>query len=120
MIDTATAWIQAQLTFNTYTAILLYWTPMSICVAGYTWRTWANYQKDLKKREEYLQSPTNAGYYQPTDTIGSLIGRAIVTLCPIANLWAACFDVGPKMFGKFFQALYDIFDQPLVPRKERK
>lgn len=29
------------------------------------------------------------------DTIGTLIGRAIVTITPVANLWAASFDVAP-------------------------
>jgi hypothetical protein len=118
MIDTATAWISAQLAFNTYMAFLLYWGPLIICVVGYTIRTWRNYQKDIIRREMTADAKSVAVYYNPTDTVGTLIGRAIVSVCPAANFWAAAFDVGPELFAGVIKRLAVIFDQPLVPPRK--
>lgn len=90
--------------------VALYWVPASICAVGYSLRTFANYQKDLADRANFSD-------YRPTDTVGSLIGRAVVTVIPVANIWAAAFDVSPKMFGKFFGFLDRVFNQPLVPKR---
>ncbi len=46
--------------------------------------------------------------YRPTDTVGTLIGRAFVSFLPVANLWAAMFDLAPDVFER-------VFNQPLVP-----
>lgn len=96
--------------FNSLLGIILYWIPLSLCAFGYTMRTGFNYQKDLDKRSE--------SYYVPTDTIGTLIGRAIICLLPIANLWAALFDVAPMLFGRFFTFFDKLLNQPLVPRRK--
>lgn len=94
---------------NTLLAGLLYWLPLAFCAFGYLMRTARNFRKDRGER-------TRPGaFYHPTDTIGSLIGRAIVTLLPVGNLLAAIFDLGPEVFGKFFEWLRAVFDQPLVP-----
>ncbi|MCU9931067.1 hypothetical protein OFL77_27425, partial [Escherichia coli] len=58
--------------------------------------------------------------YYPTDTIGDIIGRAIVSILPIANLWAASFDLAPKIFSRFFDAIAKAFSQPLVPPKRNQ
>jgi hypothetical protein len=90
--------------------LLLYWLPLSVCVFWYTVRTWANYQKDMAKRDD--------NFYRPTDTIGSLIGRALVSIIPVANLLAAIFDIAPGMLSVFFSWIGRVFDQPLVPRRK--
>ena len=106
---------------------LLYWIPMAVCVVGYTIRTFENYQKDIEERGKYiryLDIKNNAKdierittvYYSPTDTIGSLIGRALVSVTPFANAWAAIFDVSPKMFCRILSYIEELFNQPLVPR----
>lgn len=95
--------------------ILLYWVPLSLCAFGYTIRTWVNYQKDVKER---TRCEMRGDVYHPTDTIGTLIARGLATMIPIINLWAAAFDVAPKMFGRFFGWLDAVFNQPLVPRKK--
>ncbi|MES9901113.1 MAG: hypothetical protein ABW168_00355 [Sedimenticola sp.] len=97
--------------FNSVLGIILYWVPLSLCVYGYTIRTWFNYQKDTKGRED-------DNFYSPTDTVGTLIGRGIATLMPVANLWAATFDVAPEVFRRLFSFLGKVFDQPLVPKKK--
>ena len=98
-------------TFNSIFGILLYWVPMSLCIVGYTIRTFRNYREDLNKRK-------TEQFYTPTDTIGSLIGRWIVTILPILNLWASLFDVAPELFGNLFKRIEIIFNQPLVPPKK--
>lgn len=115
---------------NPWFALLLYWMPLSICFVGYTLRTFENYHKDLRNREIYERSqapkPPNfpdtkikyVGYYDPTDTIGTLIGRAIVSIVPVCNIWAAMFDVSPRLFERFIYRIRKLFDQPLVPKRD--
>lgn len=95
--------------WNSWLAIGLYWVPLSFCVYGYTARTIKRYVSDKKERE------TPGAFYYPRETVGCLIGRALVTILPIANLWAALFDLAPKIFSEFFTLIGKIFDQPLVP-----
>ena len=95
--------------------MLLYWLPLSICIVGYTLRTFENYQKDLIEREKYrnlknkrkalegneeeleklsreIRSTSSSdkytSYYSPTDKIGTLVGRAVVSIVPVAR---ACY-----------------------------
>jgi hypothetical protein len=98
--------------FNTRLGIVVYWIPLFFCAYGYTVRTWINYQKDVLDR-------SIDKYYYPTDTIGDLIGRGLITIMPVGNLLAAIFDVAPRLFESFFRALKKIFTQPLVPKKEK-
>lgn len=121
--------------------MFLYWLPLSICVVGYTLRTAENYQKDLNERDKYKvlmnkrkelesdpeeldrfvrsgearDSDKYTSYYSPTDKIGTLIGRALVSIVPVANLWAGMFDVAPRLFRRLIERIEKIFDSPLVP-----
>lgn len=120
--------------------MFLYWLPLSICVVGYTLRTAENYQKDIiqrdkvinyEKRRKELEGDTDAldqfnrlarcedsryaSHYYPTDKIGTLIGRALVSIVPVANLWAGMFDVAPRLFRRMIERIEKIFDSPLVP-----
>lgn len=105
--------------------VLLYWLPLLVCVVGYTIRTSENYQKDIEQRAKYLRywdlknqkevDERPIVFYTPTDTIGTLIGRAIVSLVPFANAWAAIFDVSPKLFNRLISFIEKVFNQPLVP-----
>jgi len=104
--------------FNSIIGFFIYWVPVSLCVFGYTLRTFNNYRHDLiQRRKSELKK---VDYYSPTDTIGDIIGRAIVSVIPIANTWAATFDVAPKLFSKLFEFVGRIFDQPLVPEKKNR
>lgn len=102
-----------------YFGLLLYWLPLLLCVAGYTHRTFINYQKDIKKRAEVEnileENKEIHAYYSPTDTVGTIIGRILVCIVPCVNLWAAVFDIGPKFFSDFFCWIGKVFDIPLVP-----
>lgn len=98
--------------WNGWLAIGLYWAPLSLCAFGYTVRSWRNYQKDMEKRAK-------EEHYYPSETLGDLIGRALVTVLPIANLWAALFDMAPEVFGRFFNWIGRVFSQPLVPKRTK-
>lgn len=110
------AWVNGTL------ASTLYFVPLTLCVYGYTVRTWRNYRKDIARRQLVAEAKANDPKaflgYMPTDTVGTLIGRAVVTVIPIANLWAACFDIGPWLFGRFIDKLSAIFNQPIVPERK--
>jgi hypothetical protein len=118
--------------WNSIIAIILYWTPLLFCFFGYTLRTARNYLKDkanLAKYEEDMREWLNSRAanksgnrpsYYPTDTVGTLIGRALVSIVPIGNLWAALFDLAPEVFRRFFHWLGKFFDFPLVPGPKQK
>ena len=102
--------------FNSLLAVFLYWSPAALCLYGYTIRTWTQYKSDIAKRLE--AEKTEKGYYHPSLRIGDLVCRSIVTLLPIANLWAACFDVFPEVFRKLGEFISRALDQPLVPSRK--
>lgn len=103
--------------FNGLLGIFLYWVPLSLCLYGYTVRTWTNYRKDVANREEAGRK--EHGYYYPTDTVGTIIGRAFATFTPLANIWVATFDVAPEVFERLGKFICRVFDQPLVPERKR-
>lgn len=116
MIDWIIKFAGETATFNSIFGICLYWVPMAVCFIGYTMRTSRNIQKDKEERAKYKKEPDDKNYYTPTDTIGDLIGRGIVSVVPMCNLWAASFDVSPKLFGKFYSWIGKTFNQPIVPK----
>lgn len=105
MYDTILNWL-ATFDFTGRMGLLLYWLPVLICAQGYITRTIMRYRACLVARD--------AGKYFHSDTIGTLIGRAIATFCPVFNLLAAGCDLGPKLLGGFFAKIGKMFDRPLV------
>ena len=124
---------------NPYLAILCYWMPLVVCFIGYILRTNENYQKDIANRdayesyqlakvkvecdemkdEDFKQLYPKSDYcysYTPTDTYGSLLGRALLTIVPIANIFAAIFDVSPKLFQNLFDWISKVFNTPIVKK----
>jgi hypothetical protein len=95
--------------WNSLLGILLYWVPLAFCAVFYTVRSAQNYMRDKEAREK------PGGYYVPSETVGALISRALVSVIPIANIWAAMFDLAPHVFGRLFRWLAATFSQPLVP-----
>lgn len=90
---------------------LLYWVPVAICAVGYTLRTWKNYQKDVRNLHK-------KEYYYPTDTVGSVLGRVAAAVCPVVNLLAVVFDLGPEALKGFLKYFGNVLDRPLVPRRK--
>lgn len=94
--------------------LLLYWLPVAFCGVGYTVICWEEYRDDLKRRDDDK-------YFTPTITVGSIVGRAVITAIPVANLCAAIFHVAPRLFGNFIDWLGRVLSIPLVkPRKRQR
>ena len=126
--------------FTGWMGLLLYWLPLVICLIGYTMLTFKNYRTDLIEREKFrrfkekrdslpaekiedfikFESARNTQeyiyHYSPTDRLGNVIGRGIVSVVPVVNLWCAVVDVSPDLFKHFFEKLEEVFDTPLVPK----
>lgn len=98
---------------DNYLAALLYWLPLAFCAVGYTVRTYRNCAADMDRRSKLR------GYYNPTDTLGTLIGRAVITLLPVGNLLAAVFDLGFEAWTLVFKCLEKLFSVPLVPDSDK-
>lgn len=98
--DIATWWTTGLL------GMALYWLPLAFCLVGYTMKCWSDYRHDLAKRAER--------FYSPTITVGTIIGRAFLSVTPVANIFAGVFDVAPKVFGDFLSWIGRVFDKPLV------
>jgi hypothetical protein len=77
--------------WNGMIGILLYWVPALFCVVFYTIRTAEGYMTDRRKRDEADGSRDNplGKFYVPRETIGGILGRALVSVIPVANIWAA-------------------------------
>jgi hypothetical protein len=99
--------------WNGWLGIFLFWSPLMLCAYGYTVRVWHMYQKDVKDR-------ANDRIYIPNLTVGTILGYGLLTIMPIANLFAAIFDVGPKVFSGVVRFLERVFTQPLVPPLKTK
>lgn len=109
MID----WIKDAATWWTtgWLGMLLYWLPASFCLVGYTLKSWGDVRHDIKKRD-------SAEFYHPNITVGTIIGRSVLSVIPVANLWAGMFDLAPKLFGDLFEWIGRVFDVPLVPKRK--
>lgn len=120
MFEMAKAFAVETVTFNSVLGICIYWLPLLLCLIGYTIRTARNLQQDKKDRsavEKGENTSTGSSFYRPTDTLGDLIGRALISFIPIANFWAAVFDISPQLFCKVFEWIAKTFSQPLVPER---
>lgn len=129
-------WLLA-LWVNPFIAVLCYWLPLTICFFGYLIRTNENYQKDVIERAKwhsFLEAKKNfeakkldeaefkRAYprseflykFSPTDTYGTLLGRGLLTITPVANIFAAIFDVSPHLFKRFFDWIRLVFNTPIV------
>lgn len=104
--------------WNAPIAYLLYWLPLAFCLVGYTVRTLDLIHDDYTKRDQAERQHATYGYYYPEMTIGRLIGFMLLTVCPIANLFAAIFNVAPSAFVCLFNLCGKILDQPLVPKRK--
>jgi hypothetical protein len=124
MIETIFGFSLWGVSLTNWLGVLLYWLPLAFCVYGYTLRIWYRYRSDYNKREaaERIQKGEiegrTFGTYIPSLTVGSIIGYALLCIIPVANLFAAIFDVAPKVFRGLIEFLEKVFSQPLVPRRD--
>ena len=112
-------WIMSNLPpWNSWLAMGLYWMPLALCAYGYTLRAAYRFSKDRRDRAK-ADTEKSAYYYFPTITIGTLVGYAVLSVMPIANLFSAIFDVAPKPFASMFEWFGKVLDIPLVPKRNK-
>jgi len=97
---------------NGWLSLMLYWIPLMFTTVGYIKRTIYNYQFDIKHR-------ANKNYY-PTDSIGTIVVRLIITVTPIANIWTAIFVFFPEFFSSLWEAIGKFLETPLVSQLQEK
>ena len=90
--------------FASQLAIFIYWIPAAICIAVYVIRFISMYRDDVVKSQK--------AHYQPSLTIGYIIGFAVGSFCPVINLFMLFFDAAASAF-KFIGKILDV---PLVPK----
>lgn len=97
------------LRFNTMLALWLYWSPMACCLILYFARSIRLYHRDLAERAR------ETNYYEPSLTVGWILGKLLIAIIPAVNIFAVIFDVGPD----FFDWLSSVFNIPLVPKRHK-
>lgn len=90
--------------FNSQLAVFIYWIPATICVAVYLLRFVSMYREDVVKSQK--------DNYQPSLTIGYIVGLTAGSFCPVINLFMLFFDAAASAF-KFIGRLLNV---PLVPK----
>ena len=103
--------------WNSWIALLLFWLPLVMCAYGYSVEFVQLYRKELQGRAK--AEADEKAYYNPSLTLGWIVGHVVITIVPIFNLLAAVFDAAPKAFGDFFTWLGKALDIPLVPKRNK-
>lgn len=78
MLDAIVNYFYA-LQWNSTLVIALYIVPMATALGGHFRQFVKDYQSDL---ENYQKS-----YYDPALTVGSILGRLLISVIPVINLW---------------------------------
>ena len=108
-------WIIAHIPdWNSLLALILFWLPMALCAYGYTIEFVKKYRAELAAREK-AREPDH--YYNPSLTLGWIVGHVFITAMPVANLVAAVFSIAPKVFSDLFDWFGRVLDVPLVPKE---
>lgn len=89
--------------------LLLYWLPLVWCLLGYTQRTANDVSRDVVERD------LKPKFYYPRITVGTVVGRLLVSVVPVANLVALVCDLGPKALMRTIDWFGRVLDFPLVP-----
>lgn len=96
--------------YSTTTLIWGYYLPMVLCLVGYGYQILSRLKKDITGRK-------TEKYYSPDVTIGSVIGKIIVSICPLVNILAFVIDLALDTLALIINKVEAICMQPLVPRK---
>ncbi len=98
--------------FNTWMSIGLYWLPMALALVYSVWSFIEEYACDMKNR--------NDKYYTPSLTVGTILGRLVLSVLPYFNIPYAVFRAFPKLFESMATIIEGICNIPLVPPKKEK
>lgn len=85
--------------------------PAVLCLVGYFFRTIRKVKEDKARREEYGE------WYVPEETIGTILGRIIISLIPTANIFALVLDLFQEAFEKIVPFIKRFINIPLIRKK---
>lgn len=103
--------IVSDTSLNGTLAICLYWIPLLVCLVGYIF----DFIRDYKADAEKYQEP----YYNPKLTVGSILGRLIITILPVCNLAVAIFKHLGKIIRKIIEVCADFLDIPIIRHRPK-
>jgi uncharacterized membrane protein len=90
---------------------VFYVVPAVLCLIGYFFRT-------IKKvKEDQLRQLEHGDWYLPEETIGTVLGRIIISLIPGLNIVALLVDLFQETFEKIIPAIKRFVSIPLVKKK---
>lgn len=101
-----------------WVVVAFYWIPVALCAVGYTVRTAKEIKRDLNDRRQSDLSPH--AYYYPSVTVGTIVGRLLLTVTPLINIAAFVSDLGLGMISRTYELACKAFDRPLVPSRRVK
>lgn len=85
--------------------------PAALCLVGYFFRTIRKVKEDKTRREEYDE------WYVPQETVGTILGRIIVSLIPTVNIMALVLDLSQEVFEKVVPFIKRFVNIPLIRKK---
>ena len=89
-----------------------YWLPMVLCFIGYTGRTWYQVQELKRSKDNKFDYPR-----VPPLTVGSLVGRVLLSVIPIVNIIALVFGLSYDMVNKAGTWIGNILSFELVKNR---
>lgn len=98
--------------------VVFYWIPLALCAVGYTVRTAKEIKHDVNDRRQSDLSPH--AYYYPSVTVGTIVGRLLLTAAPLINIAAFVTDLGIDMIGHAFDVISKTLDHPIVSSRRAK
>ena len=101
-----------------WVVVAFYWIPLILCTVGYTVRTAKEIKHDVNDRRQSDLSPH--AYYYPSVTVGTIVGRLLLTAAPLINIAAFVTDLGLDMISRTYELACKAFDHPLVPSRRVK
>lgn len=106
--------------FTSWVGFWLYWIPLALCAVYFFIQCAIDYWRDAAARSgnDGPNKTATTTIYLPRLKIGTIVGRAIASICPVVNLWAAIFDAAPFFIGHVGTWLEEMLDIPLIPDSE--
>ena len=74
-------------------------------------------ERALRSKSEEKIKNGERGFYLPTITVGTFVGRTLVAITPIVNLLYTVFDVAPEVFGSVIRWCERVLNVPVVPKR---
>ena len=90
---------------------IFYVVTAVLCLIGYFFRTIRKIKEDKANREQYGE------WYAPQETIGTVLGRIIISIIPGLNITALLVDLFDETFEKIIPVIKRFINIPLIRKK---